>query len=232
MSRPNSNPPALPASRHFDVWLFDLDNTLYPASCQIFQQIEARIIGYIKDFAGLSWDAARAARLAYLRDHGTALRGLMTRHEIDPQEFLDQVHEIDLTPVPPSPSLDAALAALPGRKLVFTNASRGHAERVLDRLGIAGRFEDIFDIVAADYVPKPHPKAYQSLLERHAIDPRRTVLFEDLARNLAPAAALGMTTVWVAQDAGSAGPEAPDDHVHHVTRDLLAWLQAVDGGGR
>jgi putative hydrolase of the HAD superfamily len=213
-----------------DVWLFDLDNTLYPTTTGIFAQVDALIVGYVMRLLDLELEAARALKKRYVIEHGSTLRALMDRHGVEPIEFMAEVHRVDLTAVEPSPALGAALEALPGRKLVFTNASSDHAERVLARLGVAGHFEDIFDIVAADFVPKPRPAAYDALVKRHGIDPRRTVFFEDMARNLAPAAALGMTTVWMAHDGEGGRAGAKDGDIHHVAEDLVTWLQWAGKG--
>lgn len=216
-----------------DVWIFDLDNTLYPASCNLFAQVDRRIGEFIAARFGLPYDEARRRQKRYFRDHGTTLRGLMVEHDIDPVPFLDYVHAIDTTPVAPSPALDRALAALPGRKLIHTNGSAAHAANVTARLGIAGRFDGVFDIVAAGYVPKPDPAPYRVLLETFAVDPARAVMVEDIARNLAPAHALGMTTVWVRSDADWARPDhggvGAGTHIDHAVDDLVAWLGGVAG---
>jgi putative hydrolase of the HAD superfamily len=218
--------PALHHLSHVEAWIFDLDNTLYPASCNLFVQVEALIGRFIEDFLGV--DAVEAKRLQkqYYRAHGTTLKGLMDHHGCEPARFLDFVHAIDVTPVPPSPSLDAALARLPGRKLIFTNGSVAHAENVMNRLGVAHHFEGVFDIVAAEYRPKPDPETYNALLRRHAVDPRTATLFEDLPQNLVPAHALGMTTILVKTDAEWAQTGADGDHIHHMTDDLVLWLEA------
>ncbi len=153
---------------HIDCWIFDLDNTLYPASCNLFDQVDQRIGAFIGDL--LQVDAAEAKRLQkhYFSQYGTTLRGLMDHHGIAPGTFLDFVHAIDVSPVPPSPALDAALSALDGRKLIFTNGSVAHAERVMARLGVADHFTGVFDIVAANYQPKPNPASYAALIERRS----------------------------------------------------------------
>jgi putative hydrolase of the HAD superfamily len=161
------------------------------------------------------------------RAHGTTMRGLMDRHGIDPDHFLDFVHDIDYARIPPAPALDAALAALPGRKLVFTNGSVRHAEQVMDRLGVARHFSGVFDIAASDYLPKPDPAPYAALCARHAIAPTRAAMFEDIARNLVPAHALGMTTVWVRTESAWATEGSDGDHIHHATDDLESWLSAL-----
>ena len=211
-----------------ETWIFDLDNTLYPADCELFAQIDARMGRFIGELLALDASAARTLQKTYYHQHGTTLRGLMRHHGVDPQSFLDFVHDIDLSPLDAVPSLRAALAALPGRRYVFTNGSRAHAERVLDRLGIADVFAGLFDIAAADYVPKPDGEAYDRLLARFAIAPASAVFIEDSMTNLAPAAERGMTTVWV-RGAGRAGEAAK--YVDHVTDDLAHWLRAAGDGG-
>lgn len=211
---------------HCDVWVFDLDNTLYPAACNLFAQVDVLIGRFVQDLLKVDATEARRLQKQYFREHGTTLSGLMRHHEVDPAAFLDYVHAIDVTPVPPSPALDAVLARLPGRKLIFTNGSVRHAENVMNRLGVAHHFEGVFDIVAAEYRPKPDPQTYRALLRRHGVDPRAAAMFEDLPGNLRPAAALGMTTVLVKTDAEWAQDGAEGDHIHHVTDDLVAWLEA------
>lgn len=212
-----------------EAWIFDLDNTLYPASCDLFAQVDARMSAFIQDLLSLEPEEARRVQKRYFRDHGTTLRGLMTQHRVDPEAFLAFVHDIDFSVVRAAPGLEAALARLAGRKLVFTNATVPYAEQVLARLGIAHHIEVIFDIVAADYRPKPEPDSYRQLIAAHGIDPSRAVLVEDIARNLGPAAALGMTTVWVPNAADWSHDGAEDGHVHHIAEDLAAWLEELLG---
>ena len=208
------------------VWIFDLDNTLYPASCRLFDQVDRRIGQFIAERFALDSVSARVLQKRYFRDYGTTLRGLMTEHGVDPNHFLDYVHEIDHSPVSPSPALAAALGRLAGRKLVFTNGSRSHAERVMARLGVADHFEAVFDIADASFAPKPDPASYQALIAQHGIAPTSTAMIDDIARNLEPAAALGMTTVWLTPDAVD-GPAQDIAHVHYRTGDLVAFLEAV-----
>jgi putative hydrolase of the HAD superfamily len=151
----------------------------------------------------------------------------MRRHGVDPEKFLDYVHAIDLSPVAPAPRLDAALARLEGRKLIFTNGSVAHAANVMGRLGVAHHFEDVFDIRAAGWVPKPEPATYDALVARHAIDARAAAMIDDLPRNLAPAAALGMTTVLVETGEDWSKPTGDRSHIHHTTGDLVAWLESA-----
>ena len=220
----NTIPPADFDPHAVETWIFDLDNTLYPASCNLFDQVDARMGAFIQDLLSLPPVEARRVQKQYFREHGTTLRGLMDFHDVDPEDFLHFVHDIDFSVVPAAPELDAALSRLKGRKLVYTNATVPYSERVLGRLGITHHIEAIFDIVAADYRPKPEPDSYHQLIAEHGIDPSRAVLVEDIARNLAPAAALGMTTVWVPNETDWSHDGAEDGHVHHVAEDLAAWL--------
>jgi putative hydrolase of the HAD superfamily len=210
-----------------ETWIFDLDNTLYPASCNLFAQVDKHIGDFIARL--LNVDAAEAYRIQkqYFRDYGTSLRGLMVHHQVDPLTFLEFVHAVDVSPVQPSPALDRALGRLPGRKIVFTNGSTKHAENVMARLGVSRHFDAIFDIVAADYFPKPEPFVYDRLVRRHWIDPKRAVMIEDIAKNLLPAHQMGMTTVLVRTEAEWARDGVDGAHVHHVTDDLVAWLVAI-----
>jgi putative hydrolase of the HAD superfamily len=224
-----------PSGRPFgeiDTWIFDLDNTLYPASCRLFDQIHSLMTRFIAERLELSPEAALVLQKTYFREHGTTLRGLMTVDRIDPDDFLAYVHEIDLSCVPPDPVLVAALAALPGRKIVHTNGSVRHAERLLEHLGIAGSFCGIVDIAAAGYEPKPALAGYYELQRRHGVTPAAAMMFEDMAKNLVPAAALGMTTAWVRRSVDWAAAGSEGDHIHHVVDDLGSFLSAVASYGR
>ena len=212
---------------HVDTWVFDLDNTLYPARYNLFDLVDRKIGDFVATTLRLDEAEARRVQKGYLRDYGTTLRGLMLHHGIDPAAFLGFVHEIDFSRVPPSPRLDDALGRLDGRKLIFTNASAQHAEKVVDRLGVGHHFEAIFDIADADYAGKPYPKAYDTFLERHGVEPRAAAMIEDSARNLMPAAALGMTTVWVRTDSAWGREGSDGDHIDVVIDDVADWLTEI-----
>jgi putative hydrolase of the HAD superfamily len=225
--------------RDVRVWIFDLDNTLYPAACSLFAQVDRRMGRFIADRFGLPLEAARLEQKRLFRDHGTTLRGLMTERGVDPVEFMDFVHDIDVGGLPPDPRLADGLARLPGRKLIHTNGSVAHARRVTERLGIADAFEAVFDIAAGDWIPKPDPRPYAALVARYGVDPTRACMVEDIARNLVPAAAMGMTTVWVRSEADWARPGrggvGAGEHVHHEVDDLpgfVAELADALAGGR
>jgi putative hydrolase of the HAD superfamily len=229
MNPPAASRPDLGSFAHVDVWIFDLDNTLYPARCNLFQQIDRRMGEFIAQSLAVSYDEAKTIQKSFWRRHGTTLRGLMLEHAVAPDAFLDYVHQIDLSVLPESPSLSQALDRLPGRKVIFTNGTKRHAERVTRRLGIQDHFEAVFDIVDSEYLPKPHPVPYDVLVARHGVDPRRAVMVEDIARNLRPAHALGMTTVWVPTESPSSRDGAEDGHIHYVTEDLASWLVELTG---
>lgn len=208
-----------------DTWIFDLDNTLYPSSCNLFDQVDKKMGAFISDYLGVDLVEARALQKRYFREYGTTLNGLMTHHGMDPAAFLASVHDIDYSPVQRNDDLIDAIKRLPGRKVIFTNGTVQHANSVLERLGIHGEFDVLFDIVASDYVPKPNPEPYNKLLATHDIDPKKAVMLEDIARNLEHPAALGMVTVWVRTDHHWSHDGAGEgDHIHHITDDLAVWL--------
>lgn len=206
------------------VWVFDLDNTLYPGHCNLFDQVSARIESFVSDHLKVSMEEARVIQTHYYRTYGTTLRGLMDVHGLPPEPFLEFVHDIDVSAIPPDARLDAALGGLHGRRVIFTNGSVRHAENIIGQLGIGHHFEGIFDIVAGDFVPKPDRRPYEAMLGRFGIDPTRAVMFEDLPRNLVPAHALGMTTVLVKGSHELTEIHAEGEHLHHVTDDLAGWL--------
>ena len=218
---------------HVDTWIFDLDNTLYPASCNLFAEVDQRMGDYIARTIGVPYAHARHLQKAYYRQFGTTLAGLMQVHKLAPGPFLEYVHDIDLSVVPESPELAAAIARLPGRRLIFTNGSRRHAENVAAKLGVLDLFEDICDIAALEYVPKPERDAFDRMLHLHAVQPANAAMFEDMPHNLEVASDLGMTTVLVHSDYIDhpvqlkirEWRELPP-HVHHMTRDLTGFLTA------
>lgn len=225
------NQPAAPKDNHHpvfqenrDIYVFDLDNTLYPAESNLFSQVDVKIGEYVQNFLSLDPVAARKVQKGYLLEHGTTLGGLMANHDVDPYHYLDSVHDIDLSPITNDPALRQTLLSLKGRRLVFTNAEQPYAERVLDRLGIGDLFEGIFDIHAASLAPKPRPHVYDMFLDRHSVDPNRAIMFEDMVRNLIPAHTLGMATVWI--NTGSVWGEAGYDasKIHAETYSLHSWL--------
>jgi putative hydrolase of the HAD superfamily len=217
------------------TWIFDLDNTLYPRRIDLFAQIDARMTAFVADFLRVPPEEARRLQKGFYREHGTTLRGLMTVHDVDPDAFLSFVHDIDYSGIPADPALGDEIRALPGRKFIFTNGDRGHAERTARALGILDHFEDIFDIVAAGLNPKPAQETYERFVAAFGIEPARAAMFEDLARNLEAPKRLGMRTVLIVPppleaDIAEAwerqGREG--DHIDFVTDDLAEFLRRIE----
>jgi putative hydrolase of the HAD superfamily len=215
-----------------DVWVFDLDNTLYPHHINLWQQVDARIGEFVSAWLNVSAEEARRIQKDYYRRHGTTMRGMMTEHGVRADDFLAYVHKIDHSPLDPNPEMGEAIAKLRGRKLILTNGSVDHVDKVLERLGLTSHFDAVFDIIAADLEPKPAPQTYQKFLRDHAVDPTRSAMFEDLSRNLVVPHGLGMTTVLVVPDGAREvvredweleGRDAA--HVDYVTDNLTAFLR-------
>jgi putative hydrolase of the HAD superfamily len=222
------------AFAHIDTWVFDLDNTLYPHHVNLWQQVDQRIGEFISAYLLISEQEARLIQKDYYRRYGTSMRGMMTEHGVHADDYLAYVHQIDHSPLEPDPAMGAAIAKLPGRKLILTNGSTDHAEAVLTRLGLLAHFEAVFDIIAAELEPKPAAQTYHKFLTRHGVDPSKTAMFEDLARNLVVPHQLGMTTVLVVPDGSREVVredwelEGRDDpSVDHVTDNLTGFLQGL-----
>ena len=216
---------------HVTDWVFDLDNTLYPRHTDLFSQIDRNMTAFVAELLQLPHDEAREIQKRYYRDHGTTLQGLMRNHGIDVDAFLERVHDIDYSWVSPDPALGEAIRALPGRKFIFTNGDTRHAERTARALGILDHFDDIFDIVAADLVPKPAAETYDKFLGLHRVDATHAAMFEDLPRNLTVPRALGMKTILIVprnldetfcESWESEGREG--DQIDHITDDLAGFL--------
>lgn len=217
-----------PRFSHIDDWIFDLDNCLYPASAGLFDLIDQRMGAYIQRLLACDPVEARRVQKQHFHTHGTTLCGLMKEHQIDPADFLDDVHAIPLDRVERNERLGQALGRLPGRKFVFTNGDAPYARRVLDALGVGGHFDDLHDIRASSYRPKPDPHGYELLCQRFGIDPKRALLADDMAQNLKPAKQLGMTTVWV--DNGSErGTHGLGDFVDQRIGNVGDWLESILG---
>jgi putative hydrolase of the HAD superfamily len=224
-------PAGVPDFGHVRSWIFDLDNTLYRADNGVFAQIEARMTDYVERLLNLPRDAARAVQKDLYRQYGTTLNGLMHEHDCDAEEYLAYVHDIDLGDLAADPGLKAALARLPGRRFVFTNGCANHAARILDRIGLADSFDAVWDIRTMQFMPKPMAEAYACVMAAGTIEGSEAAMFDDIARNLVPARALGMTTVWLKTDApwGKHGPlmdVAPGD-IEHETDNLTQFLNTI-----
>jgi putative hydrolase of the HAD superfamily len=230
-------PPGPGPARGFgetDTFIFDLDNTLYPAACNLFAEVDRRMAGFIAKLLGVPIAHARYLQKRYYHEHGTTLTGLIKLHKVDPHDFLEFVHDIDLSPLEASPALALALQALPGRRLIFTNGSKKHAERVAGKLGVLHLIEDICDIAACEFIAKPSPEAFHRMLGRHGVKAERAAMFEDMPHNLKAPHELGMTTVLVHSDyidhpvqvQMRQWTELPA-YIHHATDDLAGFLTAL-----
>ena len=206
---------------HVDAWVFDLDNTLYPPSARLFDQIEVRMTQYVMD--ALNVDRARADHLRrhYWATYGTTLAGLMREHDVDPGPYLTDVHDISMVHLEKDPDLAARIADLPGKRIVYTNGCQPYAERVLEARGLSGLFDGVYGVEHAEFRPKPERAAFERVFSLSGIDPARAAMFEDDARNLAAPHEMGMRTIHVTEI------EEPADHIHHHTDDLSGFLRAL-----
>jgi putative hydrolase of the HAD superfamily len=208
---------------HINTWLFDLDDTLYPAETELMSLIRGRITDFVMNLTGADRETAYAIQRGWFLEHGAALPGLLAEHNVTAEAFLTYVHDVPLDRVPPDPDLRAALTRLPGRRLIFTNGAEHHALRVLERIGIADLFEGVFHILSADLVPKPAPPTYEKMVAAFNLNPAHTAYFEDSERNLEHAAALGMTTILV----GPHAPASTASFIHHRTLALTPFLKSI-----
>jgi putative hydrolase of the HAD superfamily len=230
-ARPDSRPDSGPDFRHVKSWIFDLDNTLYCASNGIFAQIESRMTNYVMAFLQLPREAAYARQKDLYRQYGTTLNGLMLEHGASPDDYLHYVHDIDLSGLSPDAALAAEIQKLPGQRFVFTNGCRDHAARILERVGMTHLFDAVWDIRTIAFKPKPQMEAYQSIVAAADLNCSQSAMFDDIARNLVPARAMGMTTVWLQSDApwakqGPAMDVAASD-IDHSTGNLTEFLQSI-----
>ena len=215
------------AADDYDSWIFDLDNTIYPAESGLFDQVSYRMTAFIQETFNLDRDGAFALQKDLFRRYGTTARGLMEDHNMDPQDFLSYVHDIDLSGVTPDPELDAALANLPGKKVIFTNGTTRHATRILDAYGITHHFDYFYDIIEAQHRPKPDPLIYDELLERAGLTASKAVMVEDMAVNLKPAAERGITTIWLDHQFDWGKPEMAETHIDYIARDLKSFFRTL-----
>jgi putative hydrolase of the HAD superfamily len=216
-----------PAFAHVTTWIFDLDNTLYPASCGLFDLIDERMGAFIQRLLDCDPVEARRVQKAHFHEHGTTLAGLMKHHGVDPHEFLADVHDIALDRIQLDPALEAGLGRLPGRKLIFTNGDEPYARRVLDRLGVAHHFDHVHDIHACELTPKPAAHGYDLLLAQLKVDPAHAAMVEDMAQNLLPAKMLGLTTVWVDNGSERGNHGMDSSFIDHRITDVAAWLDTI-----
>jgi putative hydrolase of the HAD superfamily len=213
------------AFAHVDSWVFDLDDTLYPRSIGIHHQMKQRVVLFIADHMKIDHAAAEAVHIDYYTRYGATLQGLIEQHGVAPRAFLDFIHDVDLSALTHNNDLIAALRALPGRRVVFTNASRGHAAAALDAMGMADLFDAIGSIEDSDFVGKPHLRAFSGFFAAHGIDPATSAMFEDRVGNLQVPHDLGMKTVLVVEPViGDVDVVDKPRHVDAVIANLTAFL--------
>ena len=209
-------------------WIFDLDNTLYSGKTKVFEQVDKKMSKYISNKLNVGIDEAKKIQKSYFYEYNTTLNGMIKNHKINPNEFLEFVHDIDIDFLKKDHSLAVEIEKLEGKKIIFTNGSRKHAINVTKKIGIDQHFDDIFDIVDADFVPKPSIAPYKKLVEKHKIDPKLCVFVEDIARNLKPAYEMGMKTVWIENDEPWAAKFSDGDFINYKTKNLSEFLRKIN----
>ena len=209
-------------------WLFDLDNTLYSGATKVFDQVDKRMSDYISSKLNISREEAKKIQKNYFVEYNTTLNGMIKNHKIDANEFLEFVHDIDLNFLKEDKLLGEEIGKINGKKIIFTNGSRKHAKNVIKRLGIDRHFDGIFDIVSADFIPKPSIKTYKKIIEKYKIEPQYSIFIEDIARNLKPAYELGMKTVWIINDEPWAAEFSDSDFINYKTKKLSMFLKEVN----
>ena len=212
---------------NIDNWIFDLDNTLYPEDTNLFARVSKRMTAFIQKEFNLEEVSARDLQRKMFKQYGTTMRGLMTEYDMDPENFLHFVHDIDVSDMQVDMELKDLLGKLPGRRFIYTNGSVAHAKNITSQLGIENLFEDVFDIVASNFLPKPAPQPYDDMVIKFSADPTRSVMIEDMAKNLRPAADLGMMTVWLRHNKDWSSEDSEGDHIHYAIDDLKLWLKEI-----
>ena len=209
-------------------WIFDLDNTLYSGETRVFEQVDKRMSKYISEKLNVSILEAKEIQKSYFYKYNTTLNGMMKNHKIEANEFLEFVHDIDIDFLKKDMPLGEELRKLEGKKIIFTNGSKKHALNVTQRIGIDQYFDDIFDIVDCNFIPKPKMEPYKKLVEKHKIDPNLCVFIEDIARNLKPAYEMGMKTVWIENKEPWAAKFSDSDFINYRTKNLTEFLKKIN----
>ena len=212
------------------TWIFDLDNTLYSADSGIFQQVHTLMGNFVSKHLKIELKKAKELQKKYYKQHGTTLKGMMDNHNVDPDIFLSEVHNLDYSIVEPNHELNEQLEKLEGRKIIYTNANRQHADNVLKRLELTHMFKEIFDIKNANYIPKPEISPYIQIIDDYDINPTSAIMFDDIAKNLVPAKNVGFTSVWI--DAGyenfSDDIESSKKYLDYETKNISNFLNQVN----
>ena len=209
-------------------WIFDLDNTLYSGKTRVFEQVSKKMTQYVSNKLNVNLDEAKKIQIDYFHKYNTTLNGMIKNHKIDANEFLDFVHDIDIDFLKKDLKLNEELKKLDGKKIIFTNGPRKHALNVTRKIGIDQHFDDIFDIIDSNFVPKPEIEPYKKIVEKHKIDPNLCVFVEDIARNLRPAYEMGMTTVWIKNDEPWAQKFSDSKFVNYKINNLSEFLRKIN----
>ncbi len=209
-------------------WLFDLDNTLYSGKTKVFEQVDKKMSQYISAKLNVDIKEAKEIQKNYFYQYNTTLNGMIKNHKINADEFLDFVHDINVDFLKKDFKLAEELKKLDGKKIIFTNGSRKHAINITERIGIDQYFDDIFDIVDSEFIPKPAVEPYKKLVEKHNIDPNLCVFIEDIARNLKPAYEMGMKTIWIENDEPWAKKFSDSAFINYKTNSLSEFLKKVN----
>ena len=214
--------------KNIKYWLFDLDNTLYSGNTKVFDQVDKKMTQYISEKLKISEPEAKKIQKNYFQEYNTTLNGMIKNHKIDAHEFLEFVHDVDLNFLKKNNSLGEELSKIKGKKIIFTNGSRAHADNVTDRIGIKNLFDGVFDIVDADFIPKPSKKSYEKIIEKYKIEPQYCIFIEDIARNLKPAHELGMKTVWIKNNEPWAAEFSEENFINYRTENLTEFLKEIN----
>jgi putative hydrolase of the HAD superfamily len=209
-------------------WIFDLDNTLYNGQTKVFSEVDKKMSTFISNKLNIDLIKAKEIQKKYFYESGTTLSGLMKHDGIDPHEFLKFVHDIDISWLPKDLLLKEELIKIKEKKYIFTNGSIAHVENVTKQLGINGLFDGAFDIVDANFIPKPHLDPYQKMIKKFNIDPKKSILIEDIAHNLEQAKKLGMKTCWLENEETFAKKDADKPYIDYKIKNLPSFLQEIN----
>ncbi len=209
-------------------WIFDLDNTLYSGQTKVFDQVDKKMSSFISKKLEISIKEAKKIQKDYFRKYNTTLSGMIKHHNIDANEFLEFVHDVNLDFLGKNPELEKEIANISGKKIIFTNGSKAHAENVTKKIGINKLFDGVFDIVEANFIPKPSIEAYKKLIQKYKIEPQYCIFIEDIARNLKPAHELGMKTVWIKNKEPWAAEFSEENFINYRTENLTEFLKEIN----
>lgn len=216
-----------PDYSHITNWIFDLDNCLYPADCDLFALIDARMKIFIGQLLNIDESEAYILQKTYFHQYGTSLAGLMRHHQVEPRDFLDFVHDISMYRLSPDPQLREKITALPGRKWIFTNGDGQYAQRVLTALGLNGIFSGLHDVIASDFIPKPEAHAYEKMLENFGLEGKDCLFVDDMARNAMQAKNHDMMAIWLDNGSEGGNHKAENDKLDLVITNIHHWLDDI-----